>query len=140
MTKYFLDTCIWRDFYEDRNSKNKKPMGKYATLLFIKILNRKDKILYSETLIWELKKDYNPDEIKDMLNLLMINKVLVRLNITKEEFLEAKKISEKRSLPLVDCINAIQARNHNAIMVSQDKHFFMSLSDISKTLKPEEIK
>ena len=137
--KYFLDTCIWRDFYEDRFSKSGKPLGKYATDLFIKILNGKDKILYSETLFWELNKDYDQNEIKDMLNFLLISKVLAKLEITKEEFIEAKELSQKRNLPLVDCINAIQARNHKAIMVSQDKHFFDNLSDITKTVRPEDI-
>lgn len=137
--KYFLDTCIWRDFYEDRFSKSGKPLGKYATNLFLKILNRKDKILYSETLLWELNKDYDENETKDMLNFLIISKVLVKLEITKEEFQEAKKLSQERNLPLVDCINAVQSRNNKCIMVSQDKHFFDNLSDITKTARPEDI-
>ena len=137
--KYFLDTCIWRDFYEDRFSKSGKPFGKYATDLFLKILNRKDKIIYSETLLWELNKDYDEKEITDMLNFLLISKVLVKLEITKEEFQEAKKLSQERNLPLVDCINAIQSKNNKCIMISQDKHFFENLSDIIKTVRPEEI-
>ena len=51
MAEYFIDTCVWRDFYEDRFSKSKKPLGKYAADLFIKILKNKDKILFSESLI-----------------------------------------------------------------------------------------
>jgi len=49
--KYFIDTCIWRDFYEDRFSKSGRHLGKYVTELFIKILKRKDKILFSESII-----------------------------------------------------------------------------------------
>lgn len=137
--KYLLDTCIWRDFYENRFSKSGKPLGKYATNLFMKIIKSKDKILFSESLVWELKKDYEEKEIYDMLNFLSITKILIKIEITKKEYLEGKELSQKRDLPFVDCLNAIHARNHKAIMVSQDQHFFQNLSDITKPIKPEDI-
>jgi len=98
---FYLDTCIWRDFYENRYSKSGKPLGKYAADLFIKILNKKYRILYSETLLWELNRDYDEKEIKDMLNFLLISKVLIKLEITEEEFIEAKKLSKERNLLLL---------------------------------------
>jgi PIN domain nuclease of toxin-antitoxin system len=139
MNKYFIDTCIWRDFYEDRISRTGRLLGKDANNLFKKILKRKDKILFSETLIWELNKDYDNQEINDMLNLLFMNNSLIRIDITKAEHLEAKKLAKRRKIPYVDCLNAIQARNHNAIMVSQDRHFIDDLSDITKTVRPDKI-
>ena len=138
--KYLIDTCIWRDFYENRTSKKGRPLGKYATNLFMKILKKKQKILFSESLIWELKRDYFEKDINDMLQLLIINKVLIKIEITKEEHLEAKEISQERNIPYVDSLNAIQARNHKAVMVSQDAHFFENTSDIIKAVRPEEIK
>src|SRR3989338_2718659 len=137
--KYWLDTSIWRDFYEDRISKAGNPLGEYAAKLFMKILKRKDRILFSESLIWELKKDYDEEGINVMLNLLFMNNVLVKIEITKEEYLESKKLSQERNVPFVDCLNAVQARNNNAIMVSQDKHFHEILKDITKTIKPQDI-
>jgi predicted nucleic acid-binding protein len=139
MATYLVDTCVWRDFYEDRFSKSCRPLGKYATELFTKILKRKDKILFSESLIWELKKDYDEQAVNDMLNLLFLSNVLIRIDITKEEHLDAKKISKERNIPYVDCLNAIHARNHKAIMISQDEHYIENLSDITKTIKPENI-
>ena len=136
---YLLDTCIWRDFYENRFSKMGRPLGKYATELFMRILKNKDKILFSEALFLELKRDYGQEDIKDMLNLLFLNKTLVRIEIIKEEYLEAKNLSQKRNIPFIDCLNAIQARNHKAIMVSQDDHYFKDLADITKSIKPEQI-
>lgn len=136
---YLLDTCIWRDFYENRFSKIGRPLGKYATDLFMKILKNKDKIYFSESLPRELKKDYNEKEINDMLNLLFIGNVLVRIEIKKEEYLEAKKLSEERNIPFVDCLNTIHARNYKAIMVSQDPHYFKGLKDIVKSVRPEKI-
>ena len=137
---YLIDTCIWRDFYENRFGKSGRPIGKYAIDLFISILKNKDNILFSMALVWELKKDYDEKYINDMLNLLFINKTLLRIEITKEEYKEAKKLSEERNIPFIDCLNAIQAKNHKAIMVSRDEHFINNLSDIIKSVKPEDIK
>lgn len=138
--RYLIDTCIWRDFYENRFSKTNKPIGKYAADLFMKILKQKHTILFSKALVWELKKDYNKKAINDMLNLLFMNKTLKRIEITKEEYKEGKILSEERDIPFIDCLNAIQARNHKATMVSRDQHFIDDLSDITKPVKPEEIK
>lgn len=88
--KYLLDTCIWRDFYENRFSKTGRPLGQYATNLFIKILKNKDQIIFSEALILELKKDYKEDDVNNMLNLLFFNRILVNIRIVKEEYSEAK--------------------------------------------------
>lgn len=137
--KYLLDTCVWRDFYEDRFSKSGKPLGKYATKLFMKILFDKDKILFSEALIEELMKDYVKDKINDMLYILFATGALVKIGITKEEFLEAKVLAKERSIPFIDYLNTIQARNHKAIMVSQDRHFFKNLSDLTDAVRPQEI-
>lgn len=137
--KYFIDTCIWRDFYEDRLSKSGRNLGKEAADLFMRIIQDKDCILFSESLYWELGKDFDKKDIDDMLNILSFMQLLTRVDITKEEFIEAKKISSKRDIPFVDCLNAVQARNHNAVMVSQDMHFLESLKDIINTKKPSEI-
>ena len=66
-------------------------------------------------------------------------KVLIKIDISKAEFIEAKALSSKRNLPFVDCLNAIQARNHKAIMITRDKHFFENLTDITPAKKPFEI-
>ena len=136
---YILDTCIWRDYYADRLSNDNKPFGEYATKLFIKILKSKEIILFSDILIFELGKDYDESEIQLMLDLLFYSGTLVKIEITKEEHLEAKDIATRRNLPLIDCLYAIQARNHNAILVSQDSHLRIDLADITKTKRPQDI-
>jgi predicted nucleic acid-binding protein len=60
------------------------------------------------------------------------------IKIKEEEYIEAKNLAENRNLPFVDCLIAIEARNHNAIIISQDKHF-ERLTDIAKTIKPQYI-
>jgi len=136
--KYFLDTCIWRDFYENRFSKRGAHLGEFASKLFKKIIKEKSKIIFSKSIIKELSIDYNSNDINNMLNLLIYANVLERIEIKEEEYKEAKKISAERKLPFIDVLNAIQARNHNAILVSQDKHF-AKLSDIIKFKRPQEL-
>ena len=137
--KYFIDTCVWRDFYENRKSKTGRKLGKEAANLFMKIIKNKKIIIYSESLIWELKKDYKKEEIESMLKFLFLLKILRRIEITKDEYKEAKQLSSERNIPFVDCLNAIQSRNHQTQMVSQDKHFIQDLMDITKTKRPKEI-
>ncbi|HJX05850.1 MAG TPA: PIN domain-containing protein [Candidatus Nanoarchaeia archaeon] len=137
--KYIIDSCIWRDFYEDRVSKSGRPLGKYAYDLFVKILKRNDIVLFSEALVRELRKKYSEEEINEMLNLVRHIGTLIRIEITDEEDAESRELSVKRSLPRFDCLNAVHSRNHNALLVSQDKHIIYGLSDVAKSLRPEEI-
>lgn len=139
--KYFIiDTCIWRDFYEARFSKSGRPLGKYASEFFMKILKQNHKIYFSESLVRELKKDYTSREINDLLIFLSLSKQLLKIDITKEEFVEARDLSTQRKIPFVDCLNAIHARDYNATLVSQDMHILRDLKDIAKAIRPEELK
>ena len=138
-TVFYLDTCIWRDFYESRFSKGGAPLGGYASSLFMNIMKKKGIVLFSDALIRELGIDYDEKEINDMLGVLFANNALVRLNIAKEEHLEAKKLSCERNLPYIDCLIAVQARNNSAVLVTQDSHFFEKLSDITRPVRPQEV-
>ena len=130
---------MWRDFYENRFSRIGRPLGEYATNLFMKILKNKDKIYFSEALILELKKAYPKEDTSDMLNLLFLNKILIRIEIKKEEHLETKKLSLERNISYVDCLNVTHARNYDILLVSQDPYCFEDLKDIAKVVKPEQI-
>lgn len=140
MTKtYYLDTCIWRDFYESRSSKSGKPFGRYTAELIRKIVKEHSRIIFSDVLIWELRKAYSEEDILEMLNFLFSCGILIKVDIKKEEYQEAKQLSFVRDIPLVDCLQSIQARNHKAILVSQDEHIVKGLSDITKAVKPQEL-
>ncbi|MBT4824548.1 PIN domain-containing protein [Candidatus Woesearchaeota archaeon] len=137
--RYLLDTCIWRDFYQARYSKSGNPLGKYAAKLIAKIVSSKEIIIFSEFLIKELKAGFDENEILNMLNIFFITKTLIKIEIKEHEVYEAESLSEKRNLPFVDCLNAVHARDHNAILVSQDKHIINDLSDIAITKRPQHI-
>jgi len=136
--RYYFDTCIWRDHYEDRFSFSGKPLGDYATKLFMRVMKRKDILLYSDLTVEELKSDFDEQEINRMLSLLFMIGTLQKVRMSKKEYKEAKETSRKRNLPTKDVLHAILARNNNSILVSQDKHHQL-MRDIVDVRKPQEI-
>ena len=52
MMKYYFDTSIWRDYYENR-SDGLRPLGDFAFELLKKIKALRDTVLYSELTIKE---------------------------------------------------------------------------------------
>lgn len=136
--RYYLDTCIWRDFYENRFGHKGEPLGSHANQLFVKLIKGKDKIIFSDFVVKELKKDFNEQEISEMLTILFLSKVLERVGFSEEDYKEAKKIALERNIPAGDALHAIIARNNNSIFVSQDKHA-VKLKDIAKVMKPEQV-
>ncbi|MFH1505926.1 MAG: PIN domain-containing protein [archaeon] len=138
MARYYFDSCIWRDHYENRFGPKGRPLGKYATALFMKIMKDGNTLLFSKFILNELRLSYTMEEINVMMNLLYVAQVLKKIEIQSEDRIEAEKIAKDRSLPLTDVLHAILARNNNAIMISQDKHF-QRLKDIVEVKRPEEI-
>lgn len=139
MTKrYYLDTCIWRDHYENRFGLSGNPLGEYASKLFMRIIKNKEIVLFSELIIRELKSDYDEKEIDKMLNILLMIGILKRVEISKNDYKEAKRIGTERGLPFGDVLHAILARDNNAVLISQDKHH-QELKDIVEVKKPKEI-
>ena len=136
--KYYFDTCIWRDHYENRYAFSGKPLGEYATKLFMHIIKNKDILLFSEFIVRELRNDFDEKEINDMLNVLFMTGILKSVEVSEDNYKEAKKIGSERNLPPGDALHAILARNNKAILVSQDEHH-QKLKDIVEVKKPEQI-
>ncbi len=136
MKKYYIDTAIWIDLYEDRFGYNKEPLGDYAWKLFSLIKAKNDIIVVSDFLIRELEMNYSLEEINGMIK--PFENILEKVFLNKEQKDEAKKIAEERNIPPGDVIHAIIARDNDFILITRDKHF-MQLEDISKHYKPEDL-
>ena len=134
--KYYIDTSIWMDLYEDRKGFSGEPLCDYALKLFMLIKAKKLTLVISDLLIKELEMNYSIAEINGMMKPLesLTEKIFV---MTKQRD-EAKKIALERNLPLGDVLHAILARDHNLILVTRDNHF-RQLKDISDYHKPEEL-
>ena len=133
--KYYLDTSIWMDYYEDRQDPS-KDIGELAFKLLCRLLASNSTIVVSSFLLRELEVTYFLDRIRGLA--LPFEKLMQRVDVSDNQREEAKRIAEERNLPKGDALHAILARDNNAILVSRDKHFEL-LTDICEVKKPEEV-
>jgi predicted nucleic acid-binding protein len=136
--KYYLDTCIWRDFYENRLSRTGRQLGESAGRLFEHIIKNKCTLFYSEFIIRELRIDFDEEEIKDMLNMLFICGILKKAEVSEKDYKEAKRIGSERGVPPGDVLHAIISGKNGSVFVSQDAHA-QKLNDLAEVKKPEQI-
>ena len=93
MKKFYVDTCIWLDFLEDRKD-GLKPLGEFAFQFFRNCRRCGCRLGYSEATLFELKRfgidlEGTDFEFKDLLEVV---------HVTKEINLAAKKIAAERKL------------------------------------------
>lgn len=136
VTKYYLDTCIWIDYFENRVD-NFRPLGDWALDLLKKIIKDNDLIIYSDLAEEELLSFYNKNKIEDLM-FFVPKKLLIKINSDKLQLKEAITTGRKLKIPVKDVLHAILARDNNAIFVSRDKHFY-ELANQLTIKKPEEL-
>lgn len=136
--KYFVDTLIYRDYYENRRD-NLRPLGEWALDFFKKAADEGNIIFYCEMVFVELEKDYKPENIRLIFGILYeLGIILIRLEPSNAQAKEAKTIAKIRDVSFADVLYAIIARDNNAVVVTRDAHFII-LSDIAESRKPEEL-
>lgn len=136
MQKYYFDTSIWLDLFEERNEPN-LPKTQYAKSLMDKIIKEKCKIIYSDLNSIELKNaGYDRYIRKDLL--YKFRYLLIFIRATESQVRRAKDISSKRKIPKGDALHALIARDNRAILVTLDKHF-QKLKDITLSKRPQDI-
>ena len=134
--KYYLDTSIWLDFFENRNEPN-LPKGDWAHELLSKITGNNDKIIYSDIVILELGVvDYKPNEIEKLFE--KIKPILIFVESTEKQARKVKDLSSKRDIPKGDALHALIARDNKATLVTLDNHF-KKLLDITIPKRPQDI-
>ncbi|MFA6888400.1 MAG: hypothetical protein WC254_02790 [Candidatus Woesearchaeota archaeon] len=132
---YYFDTCIWRDYYENRND-NFRPLGEWALALINKIQKEKNKILYSSIVVRKLKGKYDLKEINQIFS--VANTFLIQVEYNYSQIQEAKITGSVRNTGFSDALHVILARDNNAIMITRDEHF-LEFIDIAEIKKPEEL-
>ncbi|MBI2656904.1 PIN domain-containing protein [Candidatus Woesearchaeota archaeon] len=134
--KYYLDTSIWLDFFENRNEPN-LPKGDWAHKLLNKITENNYKAIYSDIVILELGvAGYQPHEIEQLFE--KIKPILIFAESTEKQARKAKDLSSKRNVPKGDALHAILARDNKATLVTLDNHF-KKLLDITKPKRPQDL-
>jgi predicted nucleic acid-binding protein len=135
--RYYVDTSIWRDYYENRSDKF-RPLGEWALSFFNNTLENGDFILYSDFVLIELGIKYDDEEIEKILEIVNNRGLLVKVDITESQRKEAAILCKKKKVAFGDALHAILARDNNAIIITRDKHF-LELGDISEVRKPEDL-
>ncbi|MBW2993625.1 PIN domain-containing protein [Candidatus Woesearchaeota archaeon] len=136
MVKFYLDTSIWMDVYENRKGYNNEPLGDFALKLLILLKSRKNRIVISNLLITELEINYSIEKINGMIK--PFESLIDKIFATKKQRDESMMVAKERNLPKGDVLHAILARDNNLVLVTRDRHFD-KLKDISRYYKPEDI-
>lgn len=134
--KFYLDTAIWRDYFEDGND-GLRPLGEFAFRFLKNCGKKKCIVLYSEAVVHELRKDYSEDKIKQVFS--PFKDFLAEVGISFEQYAEARNLAkQEKNSHEADILHAIIARDNNSILVTRDAHFDC-LRDIVEIRMPEEI-
>lgn len=136
--KFYLDTAIWRDYFEDRKD-NLKPLGEFAFNFLRQCKERKIMIIVSDAVVFELRKYFSQERINEIFS--YFKDIIVNVYATPEQVFEANKewLERKKKLPFDDVLHAVIAKHHAAILVARDNHFFEFLCSIIEVAKPEDI-
>ena len=134
--KFYLDTSIWMDLYEDRKGYSGECLGDFAWKLVSLIKAQRNKLVISDLLIRELESNYSIPEINGMIKLF--ENILEKIITNKKQRDEAANIAKERKLPPGDALHAILCRDYGLILITRDNDF-RKLVDICPYHKPEEI-
>ncbi|MEK6943614.1 MAG: PIN domain-containing protein [Nanoarchaeota archaeon] len=135
--RFYLDTNIWRDYYENR-SDSLKSLGKPALNFLLGAIKEGNLIIYSELVVHELISKYTKEEISAIFSIFYNLNILVKAEISKNQAKEASDLCRKRNVPFGDALHAILARDNGAMLITRDNHF-KKLNGIAETKKPEEL-
>ena len=130
--KFYLDTCIWRDYFEDRKD-GIRPLGEFAFQLLKNCEKHGCNVLYSNLVVQELRAHYSKERVAEVFS--SFKHLLVEVQISNEQISEARKIvSSTQGTHLKDALHAILARDNCAVMLTRDKHFdaLVHLVEVSK--------
>ncbi|MFH1752478.1 MAG: PIN domain-containing protein [archaeon] len=133
---FYLDTCIWRDYFEDRKD-NFQPLGMFAFQFLKECFEKKKLILVSKIVERELLEYYSKERVTEVF--ANYAEIIVWVEYSKEEEIEAYSfwLKTNKKFPFSDVLHSIIARNHKVTLVTRDKHF--EEIGIIKPKLPEEL-
>lgn len=120
--KFYLDTNIWRDYFEDRRDSI-KPLGEFAFRFLKNCEKRKDLIIVSNAVKKELLDYYSAERVYQVFS--NFKDTIIEADYSKEQAEEAFTfwINKNKKFPLFDILHSIIARDNKAVLITRDKHF-----------------
>ncbi len=133
--KFYVDTSVWRDYFEDRGN-GIRPLGEFAFRFLRKCQKDKATIIVSDIVIEELRRGLSEEQIEGMLS--EFSELIVRVEHTEMQAEEARVFCRKHNyfFPFADALHSIIARDEDATVITRDKHF--ESIGIAEALAPEE--
>lgn len=132
--KYYFDTSIWLDFFEDRDKPN-FPKSQWVTDLMNKITNIDSKIVVSDHNINELALNgYAIYEVENMFKPL--KGILIFVEATEKQVRRSRDLASKRNIPKNDALHALIARDNKTHLITLDNHF-KKIKDIIEPNSPK---
>lgn len=131
--KYYIDTCIWIDYWENR-SDNLRPIGEFA-FKFLSNIEEEDEIIYTKLTLTELRKFYSEETILSILSI--IKKQLTFIEYTEDDFNVVKTLISTGLLHKTDALHITVARRKDALFITRDKQIL--LSGLIKSYMPEDL-
>ncbi len=133
---YYVDSCVWIDFLENRKS-GLIPIGEFAFVFFKKCKQTKSKIYFSNLVFKEISKYLSKEKINFFLN--DFSEIIVFVEYSKEQISLAKKLSnELESIHFSDALHAVIAKENDCVLITRDNHFD-ELSFFVEVCLPEEV-
>ncbi|MFH1225236.1 MAG: type II toxin-antitoxin system VapC family toxin [Candidatus Diapherotrites archaeon] len=134
--KFYLDTSVWRDYFEDRKNCI-RPLGDLA-FQFLKMCRReKHIVLVSPIVEKELLNHYSAERVGQVFSSFI--DIIVKVGYSETQLSEARSFWEKtgKEFPFSDVLHSVIARDCGAVLVCRDWHFReIKIADCSL---PEEI-
>lgn len=136
--RFYLDTAIWRDYFEDRGDGT-RPIGEFAFQFLRKCCENDAVVFVSDAVVLELKIRFSEEQANEIFS--SFESVIRRIETSGKQVSEARAEWRKRNkaLPFRDVLHAIIARDNQAVLIARDKHFFDQLASIVEVQKPEDI-
>jgi len=120
--KFYPDTSVWRDYFEDRKD-SMRPLGEFAFRFLKGCVERKDILVVSNAVEKELLDYYTQEKINLVFS--SFTETILRLEYSKKQSEEAFNFwkTTGKKYPLYDFLHSIIARDSKAILVTRDRHF-----------------
>jgi len=131
--RYYVDTCIWIDYWENRYD-NLRPLGEFAAN-FLSNLTETDIVYYSKLSIRELRKQYSIDIITSIFDI--VKDKLVFLETFENDVTYANTIIFSGLAHDADAMHIALAKRVGATLVTRDKEILFA--GIVKAFKPEDL-
>jgi len=131
--KYYVDTCIWIDYWENRQD-NLRPLGEFA-LKFFTNLEDEDIVYYSDLTLKELNNRYSDDVIAEVFKVVECE--LIHLETYKSQLHTATIIARTGLMHWTDALHATLAKEADALLITRDKQILNS--GFARTFRPEEL-